>query len=156
MRTRTLRRLTLTELGFGGAPIGNLFRAVADDEARRTVDAAWAAGIRHFDTAPHYGLGLSEGRLGQACSSHAATSTSFRPRSVACSSRIRPRPARIWPRGGFAVPDTYRRRFDFSRDGVHRRVSAVVCGLRSVGEVEAARTNLAMDIPAQAWAELEA
>ena len=51
-------------LGFGCANLGNLYRAMSDDHARAVLDAAWDAGIRHFDTAPHYGLGLSERRLG--------------------------------------------------------------------------------------------
>ena len=49
--------------GFGAAPIGNLYRAISDAEADAVLDAAWAAGIRYFDTAPLYGLGLSETRL---------------------------------------------------------------------------------------------
>ncbi len=56
----------VTELGFGAAPVGNLYRAVDDAQARDAVDAAWAGGVRYFDTAPHYGLGLSERRLGDA------------------------------------------------------------------------------------------
>ena len=55
--------LTFTELGFGTAPLGNLYRAISDDEARATLDAAWKGGVRYFDTAPLYGLGLSETRL---------------------------------------------------------------------------------------------
>ena len=53
-------------LGLGGAPLGNLFEVVSDDEARALVDAAWVGGCRSFDTAPHYGHGLSERRLGDA------------------------------------------------------------------------------------------
>ncbi|MEV6667389.1 aldo/keto reductase [Streptomyces nigra] len=53
-------------LGFGTAPLGNMFRAIPDDEAAATVDAAWDQGIRYFDTAPFYGAGLSEIRLGEA------------------------------------------------------------------------------------------
>ncbi|WP_457964231.1 aldo/keto reductase [Arthrobacter sp. D1-29] len=56
--------LPLGALGFGGAGIGNLYRAMPDTRATATVEAAWEAGIRYFDTAPHYGLGLSERRLG--------------------------------------------------------------------------------------------
>ena len=56
--------LTLGRLGFGAAGIGNLYRAIPDSRATATVEAAWDAGIRYFDTAPHYGLGLSERRLG--------------------------------------------------------------------------------------------
>lgn len=55
--------LTFTELGFGTAPLGNLYTAISDDAARATLDAAWAGGVRYFDTAPLYGLGLSETRL---------------------------------------------------------------------------------------------
>ncbi len=55
--------LTFTELGFGTAPLGNLFRAVPDDECDAILAAAWAAGVRYFDTAPLYGFGLSETRL---------------------------------------------------------------------------------------------
>ena len=58
--------VTVTELGFGGAPVGNLYTAVSDDGAVAAIDAAWECGIRYFDTAPHYGLGLSEQRLGKA------------------------------------------------------------------------------------------
>jgi D-threo-aldose 1-dehydrogenase len=56
--------LRVTRLVFGGAPIGGLFAPVDSGAALATLDAAWAAGIRAFDTAPHYGVGLSEQRLG--------------------------------------------------------------------------------------------
>jgi D-threo-aldose 1-dehydrogenase len=55
--------LRFSELGFGTAPIGNLFRAISHEEAQATMQAAWDLGVRHFDTAPLYGLGLSETRL---------------------------------------------------------------------------------------------
>jgi D-threo-aldose 1-dehydrogenase len=55
--------LSFTGLGFGAAPLGNLFRAISEDEAQAVLDAAWAAGVRYFDTAPLYGLGLSETRM---------------------------------------------------------------------------------------------
>lgn len=55
--------LTFTEIGFGTAPLGNLYRAIGDDDARAVLDAAWTAGLRYYDTAPLYGLGLSETRL---------------------------------------------------------------------------------------------
>lgn len=55
--------LNFTELGFGAAPIGNLFKAISDDQAHAVLEAAWAGGVRYFDTAPLYGLGLSETRL---------------------------------------------------------------------------------------------
>ncbi|WP_406351457.1 aldo/keto reductase [Streptomyces sp. NBC_01635] len=52
-------------LGFGTAPLGNMFRSIPDEEAAATVEAAWNQGIRYFDTAPFYGAGLSEIRLGE-------------------------------------------------------------------------------------------
>ena len=55
-------------LGFGAAPLGNMFRDIPDEEASATVDAAWDNGTRYFDTAPFYGAGLSEIRLGKALS----------------------------------------------------------------------------------------
>lgn len=68
MKTRHFDRIgnggiTFTELGFGTAPLGNLYRAVSDDDANATLKTAWATGCRYFDTAPLYGLGLSETRL---------------------------------------------------------------------------------------------
>ena len=54
------------KLGFGTAPLGNMFRAIPEAEARATVDAAWNDGIRYFDNAPFYGAGLAEMRMGEA------------------------------------------------------------------------------------------
>jgi D-threo-aldose 1-dehydrogenase len=53
------------KLGFGSAPLGNMFRDIPEAEARATVDAAWTDGIRYFDTAPFYGAGLAEIRMGE-------------------------------------------------------------------------------------------
>src|SRR5579862_9063886 len=61
--SRSQVNLEFTELGFGAAPIGNLYRPLTEREARATLDAAWLAGCRYYDTAPLYGLGLSETRL---------------------------------------------------------------------------------------------
>ncbi|MDX8529427.1 aldo/keto reductase [Mesorhizobium sp. VK25A] len=68
MKTRHFDRIgnggiTFTELGFGTAPLGNLYRAISDEDANATLEAAWATGCRYYDTAPLYGLGLSETRL---------------------------------------------------------------------------------------------
>jgi D-threo-aldose 1-dehydrogenase len=68
MKTRHWDRLgnggiTFTELGFGTAPLGNLYRAISDAEADAILETAWEGGVRYFDTAPLYGLGLSETRL---------------------------------------------------------------------------------------------
>ena len=123
-RTITNTALALTDLGFGGSVIGNLYRPVSDEEAEAAVAAAWEAGIRYFDTAPHYGLGLSERRLGAALRD--------RPRDeYVLSSKVGrllvPNEA---PSGsdseGFAVPDNLRRQWDFSRDGVLRSIEATL------------------------------
>ena len=110
----------VTALGFGGAPAGNLYQETSDEATTAAVDRAWAGGIRYFDTAPHYGLGLSERRLGAALRD--------RPRQLfVISTKVgrmlepNPRPAGSdLAAGGFAVPDTLRRRFDFGAAAVRR------------------------------------
>jgi D-threo-aldose 1-dehydrogenase len=57
--------LKFTELGFGSAPLGNLYRAISDEDAHLVLQAAWDSGCRYFDTAPLYGLGLAETRIGR-------------------------------------------------------------------------------------------
>ncbi|KUN24682.1 aldo/keto reductase [Streptomyces antibioticus] len=110
--------VSLTELGFGASVIGNLYRVTPVDDATAAVDAAWDAGIRYFDTAPHYGLGLSERRLGAALRD--------RPRAeYVVSSKVgRLLVPNEHPNGvdteGFVVRDDLRRQWDFSRDGVLR------------------------------------
>lgn len=63
---RTRKPVTLTRMGFGTAPLGNLYRKVSDEDAQAALVAAYEAGIRYFDTAPQYGLGRSEERVGAA------------------------------------------------------------------------------------------
>jgi D-threo-aldose 1-dehydrogenase len=113
-------RIRLTELGFGGASIGNLYRHTSDAEAASAVAAALDAGIRYFDTAPHYGLGLSERRLGTALAGH--------PRDdLVISTKVgrllvpNDRPTE-WDQGGFEVPGDKTRVWDFTRDGILRSV----------------------------------
>ena len=55
--------ISLTEMGMGTAPLGNLYRPLSEKDAQDTLAAAWKAGIRYFDTAPFYGLGIAENRL---------------------------------------------------------------------------------------------
>ncbi|MFI6697781.1 aldo/keto reductase [Streptomyces sp. NPDC050509] len=127
MRHTTLRTggtVRVTGLSFGAAGIGNLYTPVDPEQAREAVDAAWEVGIRYFDTAPHYGLGLSERRLGEALRE--------RPRSAYTLSTKVGRilepvqgAATTVPDDlahGFAVPATHRRVWDFSADGVRRSV----------------------------------
>ncbi|MFE6889047.1 aldo/keto reductase [Streptomyces sp. NPDC057694] len=61
----SLKNLLPGRLGFGTAPLGNMFRDIPADEARATVEAAWDHGVRYYDTAPFYGAGLAEERLGE-------------------------------------------------------------------------------------------
>jgi D-threo-aldose 1-dehydrogenase len=114
--------LQLTELSLGCAQLGNLFRAIDEDEARATVDAAWDAGIRYFDTAPHYGLGLSERRLG------AALAGRLRAEYVVSTKVGRLLEPVASVRGldddGFDVPATHRRVWDFSREGILRSLES--------------------------------
>lgn len=108
----------VTEFSFGGAAIGNMFTEVADQDARSAVDAAWAGGIRTFDTAPHYGLGLSERRLGDALRHrppHEYVISTKVGRLLQPATEPFGRDA-----GGFAVPAAASRVFDFSADGVRR------------------------------------
>ncbi|AII03419.1 MULTISPECIES: aldo/keto reductase [Rhodococcus] len=62
--------LLSSPLGFGTAPLGNMFRDIPDAEASATVQAAWDQGIRYFDSAPFYGAGLAEIRLGEVLADH--------------------------------------------------------------------------------------
>ncbi|MFT3789650.1 MAG: aldo/keto reductase [Rudaea sp.] len=117
----------LGPLGFGTAPLGNLYAAVDEREAHATLAAAWQRGIRYFDTAPFYGHGLSEQRLGDAFAT--------RPRGeFAVSTKVgrlieadAGRSGRI--NDGFAVSGS-RAVFDYSRDGVRRSFEASLRRLR--------------------------
>uniref|UniRef100_A0AAU1ZQT7 Aldo/keto reductase n=1 Tax=Streptomyces sp. NBC_00093 TaxID=2975649 RepID=A0AAU1ZQT7_9ACTN len=109
-------------LGFGGAVIGNLFTEVTDEQAHAAVTAAWESGIRYFDTAPHYGLGLSERRLGEALSAHPRAEYTV---STKVGRRLEPAQGGGDDlANGFAVPATLRRVWDFSADGVRRTLEA--------------------------------
>jgi D-threo-aldose 1-dehydrogenase len=116
-------RVPMPPVGFGAAQLGNLFRETSDQEAAGAVEAAWAGGIRYYDTAPHYGLGLSERRLGSALAR--------RPRAEALVSTkvgrlLVPSPDTVDRRDdeGFAVPASIRRVWDFSADGIRRSLDA--------------------------------
>jgi D-threo-aldose 1-dehydrogenase len=109
--------IPLPRVGLGGGPLGNYIRSVSDAQAEAVLDTAWESGIRYFDTAPFYGLGLSEQRMGRALRG--------RPRSEFVLSTkvgrlVRPGPG---DDGGFAVPGDRHVEWDFTRDGVLRSVS---------------------------------
>ena len=113
--------LEVTRLGFGTAPLGGLFEALTDEDAHRVVEAAWSAGIRFFDTAPQYGNGLAEQRLGAVLSS--------RPRDqYVLATKV----GRLLRAGAPPESDTFPGApplnpvFDFSYDGVMRSVEESV------------------------------
>lgn len=113
----------ITELSFGAAAIGNLFTEVGPAQAAAAVDAAWDEGVRSFDTAPHYGLGLSERRLGEALRDRPRDAYTV---STKVGRLLEPLPPGTAPAHGlsegFAVAHTHRRRWDFSADGIRRSV----------------------------------
>ncbi|GAA2576173.1 aldo/keto reductase [Dactylosporangium fulvum] len=126
-----LRRLPIgrtdvlvTDLGLGAAPLGNRYTRMSDKAATALVDEAWQQGIRFFDTAPQYGLGLSERRLGAALARH------DRADYVIASKVGRLLVPNRNPTGSaltstvFDVPDDVEQQPDYSRDGVRRSVAA--------------------------------
>jgi D-threo-aldose 1-dehydrogenase len=117
----------VTELGFGGGPLGGLFEPLDDETAAGALDAAWDSGIRYFDTSPHYGIGHSERRIGGLLRG--------KPRAeVTLSTKVGRLLVPQDPAGrmddSFAVPATHRRVWDFTRDGVLRSVED---SLRRIG-----------------------
>ncbi len=117
--TRPLGRtgLPVTQMGFGAAPLGNLYEAFSDDEAHATVAAAHDAGVRLFDTAPFYGYGLSEHRLGEALR--------WRPRdgyvlSTKVGRLLKPQDPASIDGGLFKRTLPFEPVYDYSYDGVMR------------------------------------
>jgi len=117
-----LRRLgdtsvAVTELGFGGAALGNLFHAISDQQSRETVATALSAGVGYFDTAPLYGFGYSEHRLGEAL-------RDVRREDIVVSTKV----GRLLDPNGiesdhtaeFARTLPFKPRFDYTADGVLR------------------------------------
>ena len=116
-------RVAVTALALGCAPLAGLFTAVGEEQAEATVEAALNAGIRTFDTAPHYGAGVSERRLGRALAGRAGDDV------VVCTKvgRLlldRDAPASVRRATLFAEDSGRDQRFDFSRDGVLRSLEA--------------------------------
>lgn len=116
-------KVEVTAVGLGGAPLGNLFTPVAEDAARQAVEAAYAAGIRYFDTAPLYGHGLSERRLGGVLGGVPRESFVL---STKVGRLLEPgRPAA----GAYVEVPPYAIRFDYSYDGALRSVEASLARL---------------------------
>jgi D-threo-aldose 1-dehydrogenase len=116
---RTVGRtaLSVTALGFGAAPLGNLYRPVSDAAARETLDAAIELGISYFDTAPYYGFGLSERRVGDALRGRGGVVLSTKVGRL-----LRPAPDvnTTSERHGFISPMPFEPVFDYSYDGILR------------------------------------
>jgi D-threo-aldose 1-dehydrogenase len=110
-------------LGFGAANLGNLYREITDDQASQVLEAAWTAGIRHFDTAPHYGLGLSERRLGEFLRTKPRAEYFL---STKAGRVLRPvaNPDRRLDSEGYAVPADFVRDWDPSEAGIRRSVES--------------------------------
>ncbi|GGI98698.1 aldo/keto reductase [Streptomyces brasiliensis] len=112
----------VSALAFGASGIGNLYTEVGDEQAYEAVTAAWQSGVRYFDTAPHYGLGLAETRLGAALRELPRDEFTV---STKVGRRLEPS-----DQGGddlahgFAVPARHRRVWDFSADGIRRTLEA--------------------------------
>jgi D-threo-aldose 1-dehydrogenase len=118
---RLVRGTSITRIGLGAAQFGNLNLEISDEAAVATVEAAWDAGIRYFDTAPHYGIGLSERRLGRALAGRPRDEFSV---STKVGRALVPTPenAGRLDEHGFLTPAVYRREWDFSREGILRSI----------------------------------
>lgn len=108
-----------TRLGLGGAPLGNLYEAVSERQARELVDAAWEDGCRYFDTAPHYGHGLSERRLGDALRIRARGSWQI---SSKVGRLLRPHAQAPAEANGYVQGLPFVQNWDLSAAGVRRSV----------------------------------
>ncbi len=110
--------MTLSRLSFGGAAIGGLYEAVGEEQAQRTVARALHRGLHYLDTAPHYGLGLSEQRLGRAL--RGVPRDSFQI-STKVGRRLSPlAPGETEPAHGFVTTASFKRSWDFSHEGILR------------------------------------
>ena len=109
-------RLKLDSLGMGCSTVGNLYRAITDEDARHCLDTAWASGFRYFDTAPFYGLGLSERRVGDALREHAGESYVLSTKV----GRLLKAAGYSDERHGFCSPMPFDFVYDYSYDGVMR------------------------------------
>lgn len=119
MNSRRLGRtdLELTEFSFGAAGIGNLYRPVPREDAMATLEAAWAAGMRYFDTAPFYGQGLSERRVGDFLQG--------KPRgefviSTKVGRILKPITDGSQPNNGYVDALPFSINYDYSHDGIMR------------------------------------
>ncbi|MFC0410280.1 aldo/keto reductase [Roseomonas elaeocarpi] len=121
-------------LGFGGAPLGNMFEVVSEADAAATLEAAWDSGIRYFDTAPEYGPGISEHRFGQALRQHPREEFVL---STKVGRLLRADASKGGQHGPFVKGLPFRVDYDYSADGVRRSLedSLQRLGLASIDVV---------------------
>ena len=121
MKTREIGTtgVTLTELGFGSGGLGELFLKVSDADAEATMDTAWAGGVRFFDTAPYYGAGLAEHRVGRFLRRHDRDAFEL---STKIGRLLRaPKDPAGWAGDGLWVGGlSFEALFDYSYDGIMR------------------------------------
>jgi D-threo-aldose 1-dehydrogenase len=120
----TLDRAALGPLAFGAAAIGNLYSPVSEEVAYESVRNALSNGLRYFDTAPFYGFGLSEKRLGKALSELDPDQRSIVSTKVGRKLVADARATISVPRQGFVTPEPYRSEFDYSYDATLRTYEA--------------------------------
>ncbi len=121
MKTRTIGKtgVAVTEYSFGTAPLGGLYRACPRDAAMATLAAAWDEGLRYFDTAPWYGLGLAERYTGDFLRDRPKGSYAL---STKVGRVLYPVPDDKIPDYGFVDPLPFDGRYDYSYDGIMRSV----------------------------------
>ena len=111
--------LEVTELSFGTAPLGGLYQPVGRDQTMDVLEAAWAGGLRYFDTAPFYGFGLAERRLGDFLRDKPSTDYVL---STKVGRLFHPVPYDQVPDHGYRDPLPFGMRYDYSYDGIMRSV----------------------------------
>jgi D-threo-aldose 1-dehydrogenase len=111
--------IKLTALGLGGTSIGSLYSTLSEEDAVSTVSEAYNAGVRYFDTAPFYGAGSSERRMGKGLANRARTSFVL---SSKCGRVLHEDPTGAGRTYHFPHEEPMRAEFDFSHDGILRSV----------------------------------
>ncbi len=121
MKTRRIGRteLEVTEVSFGGAALGGLYRACPREQAMETLAAAWDGGIRYFDVAPWYGLGLAERRFGDFLRDKPENEWVL---STKVGRLLRPVPTGTVPDYSYVDALSFDADYDYSYDGIMRSV----------------------------------
>ncbi|MAZ16128.1 MAG: pyridoxal 4-dehydrogenase [Ahrensia sp.] len=133
MKTRKIGRtdVEVTEIAMGCASIGNLYREIGEDQAQAVLQTAWDAGIRYFDTAPHYGRGLSEMRLGRLLAGRSGFTLSTKVGRV-----LSPANTPIAEADSYVKPAQNDVRYDYSGDGLEESLE------QSLGRLGVTRADI--------------